>query len=74
MNREAAVLGTPAYSLFAGRCAAVDRELERRGRLTFVQSESDLPRIRLEKKGRASPLRNPSLRAEIVDLILDILH
>jgi len=31
MNREAALLGTPTYTLFAGQLAAVDRELVARG-------------------------------------------
>ena len=33
MSREAALLGTPSLSIFAGRPAAVDIELERRGSL-----------------------------------------
>jgi uncharacterized protein len=33
MNRESAVLGTPAYTVFAGRLAAVDAELIRQGRM-----------------------------------------
>ncbi len=33
MNREAALLGTPTYTMFAGRLAAVDEELIRRGLL-----------------------------------------
>ena len=70
MNREAAVLGVPAYSLFAGRTAGVDSALERLGRLIFIRNASDLAKIRLEKGGRKEPLRNPGLRARIVDGIL----
>jgi predicted glycosyltransferase len=33
MTREAALLGVPTYSVFAGRSPAVDRALEARGRL-----------------------------------------
>jgi uncharacterized protein len=43
MTREAAVLGTPAYSIFQGKPAAVDRWLEERGRLTTLVSAEDLP-------------------------------
>jgi uncharacterized protein len=43
MTREAAVLGTPAYSIFQGKSAAVDRWLEERGRLTTLVSAEDLP-------------------------------
>jgi predicted glycosyltransferase len=41
MSREAALLGTPAISLFAGRPAAVDAELERRGLLTTLAIGAD---------------------------------
>jgi predicted glycosyltransferase len=43
MTREAAVLGTPAYSIFQGKPASVDRWLEDRGRLTTLVSAEDLP-------------------------------
>jgi hypothetical protein len=47
MNREAAVLGTPAYTIFAGRLGAVDQELIRRGLLTQVTKPED---VALRKK------------------------
>jgi len=68
MNREAAVMGVPAYSLFAGRVAMVDLALERLGRLVFVRD--DLSRIRLVKAKSKEPLRNPGLRSHLVDCIL----
>lgn len=71
MNREAAVLGVPAYSLFAGRPAAVDHALERLGRLTFVRSEADLGKIRPGERRNIGRLRNPGLCSRITDLILD---
>ena len=40
MTREAALLGTPTYTVFAGRLAAVDAELIRRGRLHDLRSET----------------------------------
>jgi predicted glycosyltransferase len=70
MNREAAVLGVPAYSLFAGRTAAVDRALESLGRLVFVRDRDGLGAIPLRKRSEAARLRNPGLRAEIVAEIL----
>ena len=36
MNREAAVLGTPVWSVFEGRRGAVDELLAREGRLRFL--------------------------------------
>ena len=72
MNREAAVLGVPAYSLFAGRTADVDRALERLGRLVFIREKADFTKIRLEKAKSGEPLRNPGLRARLVDSILSV--
>lgn len=47
MNREAAVLGTPAFTVFAGTFGAVDAELVRRGLLARVTAPED---VRLERK------------------------
>jgi predicted glycosyltransferase len=47
MNREAAVLGTPVYSIFEGRLGAVDERLVREGRLTLLRDPAE---IRIEKK------------------------
>ncbi len=43
MNRESAVLGTPTYSVFAGRLAAVDAELMRQGRLHDLRAPDTRP-------------------------------
>jgi predicted glycosyltransferase len=42
MNREAAALGVPVYSIFRGRIGAVDRYLARVGRLTLIESAEDV--------------------------------
>ncbi len=42
MNRESALLGVPTYSIFTGRRAAIDEELARQGRLTFLESPEDV--------------------------------
>src|SRR5256714_9568231 len=47
MNREAAVLGTPVWSIFEGRLGAVDETLAREGRLRFL---SDPAEIKIERK------------------------
>jgi hypothetical protein len=43
MNREAAVLGTPAYTVFAGEMGAVDRDLVARGMLVEVGEDAVVP-------------------------------
>jgi predicted glycosyltransferase len=50
MNREAAALGVPAYSIFTGEIGAVDRYLERSGRLQLISSLDDIKSIRIEKR------------------------
>ena len=47
MNREAAVLGTPVWSVFEGRPGAVDEQLVREGRLRLLHDPSE---IELAKK------------------------
>jgi len=46
MNREAAVLGTPAYTVFAGRQGAVDDDLIRRGLLVDARETKDVKLVR----------------------------
>jgi predicted glycosyltransferase len=53
MTREAAVLGTPAYSIFEGQPAAVDQWLEKQGRLVTLQYVDDLPRPTRQRVGVA---------------------
>jgi len=50
MNREAALLGVPVYSIFAGRQGALDREMEAEGLITFIRDARDLSKIRLERR------------------------
>jgi uncharacterized protein len=53
MAREAAILGTPAYSLFAGQQGAVDAALERDGKLTILRRIEEVRNLRFEKNSRA---------------------
>ena len=46
MNREAAVLGTPAYTVFAGKQGAVDDDLIRRGLLVDAREVADVKFVR----------------------------
>lgn len=42
MNREAAALGVPVYSIFRGTIGAVDRYLQDKGRLKLIETDSDV--------------------------------
>jgi predicted glycosyltransferase len=53
MNREAAALKVPVYSIFRGKIGAVDRSLARNGRLAMVESIEELEgKITLKKRSR----------------------
>jgi len=43
MNREAAALGVPVYSIFRGTIGAVDRYLSEAGRLVLLEKAEDFP-------------------------------
>lgn len=70
MNREAAALGVPVATIYAGRWAAIDEELVREGRLRRIASIEDLESLPLEKKGSTDARRALHVRAEVADLIL----
>jgi predicted glycosyltransferase len=70
MNREAAALGVPAATVYAGRWAAVDEQLVREGRLKRISTRDDLESLRVEKKRDAAPRRATGVRAEVAELIL----
>ncbi len=71
MNREAAALGVPAATIYAGRWAAIDEELVREGRLRRIATREDLDALPVEKKGETRARRALHVRAEVVSLILD---
>ena len=52
MNREAAAIGVPAYTVFSGEMAAVDDQLVKEGRLVVLKSAEDLTRAQIRKKDR----------------------
>ncbi len=71
MTREAALLGVPTVSIFAGRPAAVDSWLEERGALRRLDALDDLPPLR----PRAQEPRDLSdLRQREEQLIDEFVH
>lgn len=56
MTREAAILGTPTWSIFQGRPAAVDRSLMREGKLRVLASLADLEDRPVVKHNRSESL------------------
>jgi len=70
INREAAALGVPAATIYAGEWAAIDEELVREGRLRRIATREDLQLIPIEKKSGARPRLATHVRDKVVELIL----
>ena len=77
MNREAAALGVPVYSIFRGKIGGVDRYLAEKGRLTLIENIGDIhSKIKLVRWNRpAKPEdRNCPVLQCIVGNILAVLE
>jgi predicted glycosyltransferase len=71
MNREAAALGIPVATIFAGKTAAVDEYLVSEGRMSVLRTEADIETLPLVKKGPPKSRGKVDVRNAVVDLILD---
>jgi predicted glycosyltransferase len=71
MNREAAAFGTPAATIYMGKWAAVDEQLQQTGRLIRIRSRADFDQLPLRKKGLAKPRRALKVKGQVADLILE---
>jgi uncharacterized protein len=69
MNREAAALGVPVYTVFAGQVGAVDQKLIDDGQLRMLTS-ADAIEIRKRGEARERERRDPAL---MLDLMLSAL-
>jgi hypothetical protein len=64
MNREAAALGIPVYSIFRGRIGAVDRYLADTGRLTLIETVKDVhSKIVLERRPQTNQVATEESKA-----------
>jgi predicted glycosyltransferase len=68
MIREAAVVGTPAYSFFTGKKGAVDEFLEKKGRMVFIKNTDELKKIDLCIKKKTSLLQSIDISCYIANL------
>jgi predicted glycosyltransferase len=76
MNREAAALGVPVYSIFRGRIGSVDRYLADEGRLILLESVEDVrTKINAVRRPQASysKIRKVPALETIVENIVTIL-
>jgi uncharacterized protein len=72
MNREAAALGVPVFSIFRGRIGAVDRSLAAQGRLTLCESSADVHDIPFVRRTRrvkpGAAVSSPALDAIVLNV------
>jgi uncharacterized protein len=61
MNREAAVLGTPVWSIFEGRPGAVDEQLVREGRLRILVDPAEIEIAKKPERAWRDRVRRDSL-------------
>jgi uncharacterized protein len=72
MNREAALLGVPTYSVFTGLRPAMDEKLVQMGKLRFVESRRDIDAIPIVHRDRPTQFARAEngLARTIADIIL----
>jgi uncharacterized protein len=76
MNREAAALGVPVYSIFRGKIGAVDRQLQREGKMTLIERVEEVQsRIRLESRKKGAQFDGKPRQAlrDIVSHVQEII-
>jgi uncharacterized protein len=71
INREAAALGVPVASMYAGKWAAVDEALVREHRLTRIANADELRELTIRKKEGVKPRRSVEVIDQVVQLIFD---
>lgn len=77
MNREAAALGVPVYSIFRGKIGAVDRYLADKGRLTLIEAVEDVrSKIRTTRrsKGKEAGFGDSMALKQIVAAIEEVIE
>lgn len=77
MNREAAALGVPVYSIFRGKAGAVDLMLEEQGRLIMIRDKDEVwSKIQFVRRDKSRPPDNEPRAAlkDIVDHIENIIR
>ena len=77
MNREAAALGVPVYSIFRGKTGAVDRKLEKEGRLILIINPEEVwKRISFTNRDKSRlPDKTPrKALEEIINYVEEIIR
>jgi len=72
MNREAAALGVPVYSIFRGSIGGVDKYLVSSGRLALIESVEDV-RTKVVLKRRVPASRNNGQSSSVLDSVVEAI-
>jgi len=76
MNREAAALGVPVYSIFRGKSGAVDRSLQAQGRLVMIENAKDLEAKLLLQRRDKEAVPEKQSRGTLQEIVnhIDAIH
>jgi predicted glycosyltransferase len=72
MNREAAALGIPVYSIFRGKSGAVDRHLQKEGKMILIESIDDIRNKILLQPRDKNASANGKSRQALSDIVREI--
>ncbi|HTP13722.1 MAG TPA: DUF354 domain-containing protein, partial [Bacteroidota bacterium] len=74
MNREAALLGIPTFSIFTGKRPYLDQYLSDQKKLVFVESVADVEKVQLVKRKvqNKRPSADDRVCREVVDTLLQL--
>lgn len=67
MNREAALLGVPVYSIFGGKTGLLDLELNKKNRLHFIKNEDDFNGLKFIKRDKSIE----SIRGNVKEVFIE---
>jgi predicted glycosyltransferase len=73
MNREAALLGTPVFTLYAGKPAALDQRLIREGRLSTVTDVATFEARLADLAAGRERIPAPTLTRHVLDRFLEAI-
>lgn len=80
MNREAATLGTPVYTVFKGLWGSVDQHLIETGQMVRLQESSDIDKVKIVRKQKDAAVADrlaaagQGLLDSVVDEILSVVN
>jgi predicted glycosyltransferase len=73
MNREAAALGLPVYSIFRGPSGSVDRQLQREGRLVLIANIDEVKqKIVIRRRAQQASAAGPTVRSALATILKHI--